>query len=771
METPSAVGYGETHAMRTRSTMRWVHCHTAQIAYPLATATVGLLGVWLLLATSGASAHPWRMTAPPPRSDTSTLLVKFRTAQAATGVVAHEGDHIVGVTAGGARIVRISGGRSVAERVAAYRARADVVYAEPNWIRSIDLAPPNDPSFGSQWALAKIGAVAGWTVFPGAYGTSGGPEIAVVDTGVDLAHPDLAANLDTANDANCVSGSCSAAVSVQDDNGHGTHVTGIAAAVTNNATGIAGVSLASRAFGVKVLNSAGSGTDAAVASGILWAAAHGARVINLSLGGGGSFPTTLCNAVSSAISQGALVVAAAGNSGSSAASYPAACPGAVGVAATDANDNTPSFSNFGSPNVFLSAPGVSIYSTYWQSGSTYATLSGTSMASPHVAGLAALLFGEQPSRTPVNVKQTLAQTAAKVGSGSYGADPYGTCGGCTWESHYGYGRIDVLAALSQLPPPATIASFSPAVAPTGGSVTLTGTSFVGVSSVTLGFVPASFTVDSPTQITATVPPGVSYGRWRATTPSGTAVDQVVFTATPPVISSFSPASGSTGSTVTIAGSGFLNVSSVMLGNVPASFTVDSTTHITATVPAGVAYGRWQVTTPLWAAANPVIYSVTSGAAPGLTFAPAVAPTGGTVTLTGNGFTGVTSVSLGFVATLFTVDSPTQITATVPSGVAYGRWRVTTGAGTLLNELVFTVTPPDITSFAPGTGATGSAVTITGSGFLNVSSVTLGNVSATFTVNSPTQITATVPAGVAYGRWRVITPLWTAADPIVFSVTG
>jgi hypothetical protein len=164
--------------------------------------------------------------------------------------------------------------------------------------------------------------------------------------------------------------------------------------------------------------------------------------------------------------------------------------------------------------------------------------------------------------------------------------------------------------MTTAPSSATIASFSPTVAPIGGSVTLTGTNFVNVSSVSLGFINTSFTVDSPTQITATVPPGLSYGRWRVTTPGGTAVNELVFTVTPPEIASFSPASGSTGSNVTITGSGFLNVSQVTLGNVNASFTVDSPTRITATVPAGLEYGRWRVLTPQWTAVDPIVYTVT-----------------------------------------------------------------------------------------------------------------------------------------------------------------
>jgi thermitase len=257
---------------------------------------------------------------------------------------------------------------------------------------------------------------------------------------------------------------------------------------------------------VKVLDSSGSGSYAAVAAGIIWAADHGARAMNLSLGGSTS-SKTLCNAVSYAVSHGSLVVAAAGNSGTSAASYPAACKGAIGIAATDSNDVTPSWSNFGSPNVFVSAPGVSIYSTYLGGG--YATLSGTSMATPFVTGLAGLLFGQTPTRTPANVKRILASTSDKGGNGAYSSDPYGTCEGCTWNATYGYGRINVLNALQGVPvaiPDFTLSiqpssarlkrgkavSFSVAVVPTGG---FSGTVALSVSGLPAGvsgsFTPAS----------------------------------------------------------------------------------------------------------------------------------------------------------------------------------------------------------------------------------------------------------------------------------------
>src|SRR5262249_38891238 len=150
---------------------------------------------------------------------------------------------------------------------------------------------------------------------------------------------------------------------------------------------------------------------------------HGARVINLSLGST-SYSQTVCDAVTYATSKSALVVAAAGNNGSTTPFYPAACPGAIGVGATDSTDAVPSWSDTGSANVFVSAPGVNILSTYMGGG--YQTMSGTSMASPFVAGLAELLFAQSPSRTIGDVERILASTSDKVGSASYGSDPKGT---------------------------------------------------------------------------------------------------------------------------------------------------------------------------------------------------------------------------------------------------------------------------------------------------------------------------------------------------------
>jgi thermitase len=454
--------------------------------------------------------------------DPTTILVKFASADGAAQVAA-AGDEDLGKANGRVDIVKIKDGSDLDAKLAEYRSRSDVVYAEPNYIAYAQLAAPNDQWYGQQWAYGKINATGGWTIYPGSYSAhAASAEIAVVDTGVQADHPDLAGQIDTGNAASCVnwSSTCSSA-SAADDNGHGTHVSGIAAAATNNVTGVAGTAFSSLVMPVKVLNSAGSGTYAAITNGINWAVGHGARVISMSLGGS-SYSQTLCDAVANALSKGVVVVAAAGNSGSSAPSYPAACPGTIGVAATDSNDATPYWSNYGSPDVFVSAPGVNVYSTY--PTSSYATLSGTSMATPFVSALAALLLGQNPSRSVADVKTILASTSVKVGgAGSYGSDPYGTCS-CTWNATYGYGRIDMAAALSYGSPPPQ-PDFTLSASPSSQTVTAGGgTSYAVSVGSTNGFggsVQLSV-AGLPSAATATFSPNPATGSSQLSVTTGTA---------------------------------------------------------------------------------------------------------------------------------------------------------------------------------------------------------------------------------------------------------
>lgn len=415
-------------------------------------AALAAFAVLVLAAGNGGAATALGSSASSPAPhDRSTILVRFaKNVDAAAAIRAH-GDRHAATTAGGVDVVKLAAGSSVSSKIEAYERDGRVVFAEPNYVAHASLAPPNDPSYATDWGMDKIRVVDGWSAYPGSYTSTGGVPLAVIDTGIQATHPDLTGRVQTALGAGCVNATdtCVAGPGA-DDNGHGTHVAGIAGAATNNGVGVAGVAYSSPIIPVKALDSNGSGSYASIANGIAWAVQKGAKVINMSLGGTG-FSLTLCDAVTSALNSGVVVVAAAGNSGNSVPSYPAACSGAIGVAATDSNDGVASFSNYGSPNVFVSAPGVSIYSTYLNS--SYAALSGTSMATPFVTGLATVLMSQVTSRKPADVKSILATTSDKVGTGTYGADPYGTCGGCTWNASYGYGRINAYRALSLVAPP------------------------------------------------------------------------------------------------------------------------------------------------------------------------------------------------------------------------------------------------------------------------------------------------------------------------------
>jgi hypothetical protein len=239
----------------------------------------------------------------------------------------------------------------------------------------------------------------------------------------------------------------------QDDYGHGSHVAGIAAAATDNGAGIAGVAFNSSIMAVKVgYTDPESGEHLArytdIAYGIMYAADNGAEVINLSLGGYG-YSLGLKGAVNYAWDAGCVLVGAVGNDNKSDPFYPAAYDNVIGVSATDQNDAKAPWSNYGS-HVAVAAPGSSIYSTYWNDGSTYAHMSGTSMSAPHVAGLAALLFSQDGGRSNAEARSII--------EGS--ADDLGDAG---WDQYYGYGRINAYKALgtrSAVIEPATGGSLS-----------------------------------------------------------------------------------------------------------------------------------------------------------------------------------------------------------------------------------------------------------------------------------------------------------------------
>ncbi|MBL7200065.1 MAG: S8 family serine peptidase [Anaerolineae bacterium] len=301
---------------------------------------------------------------------------------------------------------------------------------------------PDDTYWPSQWALAKINAPDAWDL------TTGRVEvvIAVLDTGMELSHPDLSGQVwvnPGETPGNGIDDDANGKVddlhgwqfleigessNVSDDYGHGTHVSGIIAAAGNNGTGVAGMAWGSRLMVVKVLDNEGNGRYSDVAAGLVYAADNGAQVINVSLGGDEDLPV-LRDAVDYARARGALIVAAAGNyCRGQYVLFPAAYGNTIAVAASDRDDRL-AYSSCRGPEVDLTAPGESVYSTCLGGG--YCSSSGTSMAAPHVSGLAALIWSHHPEYAPGQVRHTMWVTAEAL------QEPY-----------TGWGRIDAGRALS-----------------------------------------------------------------------------------------------------------------------------------------------------------------------------------------------------------------------------------------------------------------------------------------------------------------------------------
>jgi len=384
-------------------------------------------------------------------------------------------------------LVKLPEGLSVKDAIALYMANPDVVSAEPNYIRKPSTIP-SDTSFGQQWALNNTGAFAGgtpdadidapeaWDVFTGSRSVI----IAVIDTGVDYNHPDLVQNIWRNTDENCTD-------SIDDDfppNGyindclgwnffddnpwplddmpHGTHVAGIIGALGDNMMGISGVMWKVQIMPLKLI---GFHEDVADCGGdthfcendvidevdaIHYAVDNGAKIINASYGGYG-FSLEEFNAISYANTKGVLFIAAAGNEGVNndlTPLYPASynLPNIISVAATDQNDQRAAFSNFGWTTVDIAAPGVYILSTIptYIDPSGYDFMDGTSMAAPHVSGLAGLLWAYYTHFTPNQVLKTILQFG----------DPLPSLLGSTVTA----GRINAYRAISSLQTPESASS-------------------------------------------------------------------------------------------------------------------------------------------------------------------------------------------------------------------------------------------------------------------------------------------------------------------------
>ena len=288
-----------------------------------------------------------------------------------------------------------------------------VVFAQ---VKPVAPAPPKQDV---PWGVDRIDADKVWADNKGS-----GVKVAVIDTGIDLDHPDLAANIkggvNTINPAR----------SADDDNGHGTHVAGIIAGL-NNTVGVVGVAPEASLYAVKVLSKSGSGLLSDVIEGLQWCVDNGIQVANMSLG-----TSTDVKSFHDAIavaSNHMVLVAAAGNSGpgDNTVEYPAKYEGVIAVSATSSNDVITTWSSRG-PQVELAAPGAAIYSTY--KGGKYATLSGTSMASPHVAGTVALIISSGVTDIGA-IRAELQSTADNLGNSG-------------WDYLYGYGLVDAEEAAS-----------------------------------------------------------------------------------------------------------------------------------------------------------------------------------------------------------------------------------------------------------------------------------------------------------------------------------
>lgn len=289
-----------------------------------------------------------------------------------------------------------------------------VRYTSENYkMKALETATIQAVHPNQQWHYNMINAPEAWTVTPG----SSAVKVAVLDTGIDHNHPNLANFVNTSLGRSFVGGT------TMDVQGHGTHVAGTIASYGS----VSGVMQSATLVPVKVLGDDGSGSLYGITQGILYAADIDADVINMSLGGGG-YNQSMDEAIQTAVAQGTIVVAASGNDGASSISYPAAYSSAIAVGSVTSSGTRSSFSNYGS-GLEVMAPGSSIYSTY--PNSRYATLSGTSMATPHVAGVAGLIRAANPNISVADARNILRNTAQEAGS----------------FSQYGYGIVDAHAAV------------------------------------------------------------------------------------------------------------------------------------------------------------------------------------------------------------------------------------------------------------------------------------------------------------------------------------
>ncbi|MEB3197731.1 MAG: S8 family serine peptidase [Candidatus Sericytochromatia bacterium] len=395
----------------------------------------------VMLAGAGC-AHAPGVAVPPhssalaARSQDGTFLVRLKAGQSPQAWARRHG--VRHLAALGLNMHRMGGGE-----LASLARDAQVAWLEPE--SSLRLPPssgrhvtspqapltsradgPDDPLLPAQYAWRLLGADRTWRAQPGR------PEVlvAVIDSGIDVSHPDL---MGQAFEGWDLTGKVAGPGGLVDGYGHGTHVAGVIGARVNNGVGIAGLAPGCKLLPVRIFNNFGHSTSGASAAAIVWAVDHGAKVINASWGSPMQ-SQAMTDALAYAADKDVIVVAAAGNSGNNEPKYPGAEPLAVGVAASNDIDGWASFSTFGDW-VDLAAPGEGVLSTYPLAlGNGYRIMRGTSMAAPHVTAAAALLRSQHPSWSREQVIERLYVTAKDIVQ--TGMDPYA-----------GRGRVDLLGAL------------------------------------------------------------------------------------------------------------------------------------------------------------------------------------------------------------------------------------------------------------------------------------------------------------------------------------
>jgi thermitase len=368
-----------------------------------------------------------------------SLIVTFKpSVQSSARATAHrelQAQAVEPIGAAGAVRVQVQPG-TLGQAISNYAARSDVQQVQPDYVVYADMTP-NDPRYGDQWGPGKIQAPAAWDKVGGAAGV----RVAVLDTGM-ANHPDLASHIIAAAD---FTGSPYGTV---DRHGHGTHTSGTVAATANNSIGVVGVAYSANLLNGKVLGDSGAGSLSSVASGITWAADNGAQVISMSLGANLDCTNVIQDAADYAWAKGAVLLAAAGNDGLNDVHTPANCNHIIPVGALESNDGRASFSNYGA--VPIAAPGVMVLST--GKDGDYTWMSGTSMATPHAAGVAALIWASSYGTSNQSVVARLFSTADRVA---------GT--GQQWT----YGRVNASAAVGAGgAAPAPTPQPTPTVAPT-----------------------------------------------------------------------------------------------------------------------------------------------------------------------------------------------------------------------------------------------------------------------------------------------------------------